>query len=1331
MGNLTCKFFGPGLLLCLIAGVAKADPVTDSLLINDINVARTQLEAHVPKYPTNELARLADVLGRSNNVARALQQAVMRDDVTNAAALFETFPGTANDINFSNEPLLLFVAPRDDTNMLEILLRHKADPNAAGSNGETALFRAIQGGRFDAALMLLDAGADALRTNFQGASALSLAVRANPGSFQTGAAEKLIRKLLDSGADPFALLDNQGRASILEQSLRNMNPALSDLLLTNRPSPDRRTPQGDTALHLAVEWNHTNAVDYLLANGFSIDQTNADGLTPLQAVAQGAIGYRPVPAGFFRGPRSARVTTYPMSSMMFAPGGQLEKLKADWLLKHGARLDVWSAAALALTNELAGMLATNPPLANALDGLGRSPLHYAALASEIDCAKILIRAGSDLALRTTKPIRSLPSPFGNESASIPPGSTAVHLACFRDSGAMLQLLLRSGTTAEAADDAGNQPLHIAANSWQFSPQTVCAGLLINLPVPLDATNRNGKTPLCLAVEGGRDGVAALLLAVGVRQDIGLVTNSLLHIAAAQGNPSIISNLLAHDHRVDERDAGGSTPFIYAAAAHQSMAMKFLLGHGADINAADVRGDTALHQVCTRQFDMLGFFIDLPWLKRLEQKWIAQPGFRRGTVTTLMRWKILSPLPAMTWTNQSLAIWLLEHKANPNLANQNGQTPLHLLLGQSWMIYNPQQLTNRLAALLKAGARPDTKDSQGRTPIHLAAMLPSSAALSLLAPLSRNLDSLIDSDGRTPLHLAAASFKEGYQPNPGTNVAILLALGASPNVRDKLGLTPLHLAVTNRFDRRIAVINLLLEHHADPNAHDSLGRTPLHLLGKAVRSGDYFFRAQESIEALIQAGCDPALLDNDGQTILHRWCDQGNMHSGNIDQILREFLAKHPNLVDITNAQGDTPLHVAARSRDFGAAQTLMRHGADPALRNANGETAYYLATKSAYGGLSNQIRPKGTTFGFSNTINTRNQREFDLWLAADPNLAKITFDNGQTPLLLATQPGVPRFFADRLLALGAPLEPLTALRLGRMAEFHKLARATNALTLAVLTEAIRLGRFEEIEDVASASGELRASDSEGHTLLHYVQVGHPNITDWLREHGVKQTVFDAAAAGDTIFLNSVLETNRARASATNSEGQSLLMLAARHGQNDSARILVAYGADLETAVRGCTALTFACARGDSDIAETLLNAGANPEVRQQNGLTPLHLAAIGGHARIVQVLLAHGVNPDQIQTNHTDNLPTLSDGSTPLHWAADWGRIDIVKILLQHGANVHLANQAGDTPLDAVPAEFRGSPAWYSAPPRGAYASRPSNLPAAWREIETLLLQAGTVRKKS
>ena len=42
----------------------------------------------------------------------------------------------------------------------------------------------------------------------------------------------------------------------------------------------------------------------------------------------------------------------------------------------------------------------------------------------------------------------------------------------------------------------------------------------------------------------------------------------------------------------------------------------------------------------------------------------------------------------------------------------------------------------------------------------------------------------------------------------------------------------------------------------------------------------------------------------------------------------------------------------------------------------------------------------------------------------------------------------------------------------------------------------------------------------------------------------------------------------------------------------------------------------------------LLEAGANPNVRQQGGFTPLHTAAHNDDATLARLLLDHGADPD-------------------------------------------------------------------------------------------------------
>ena len=105
---------------------------------------------------------------------------------------------------------------------------------------------------------------------------------------------------------------------------------------------------------------------------------------------------------------------------------------------------------------------------------------------------------------------------------------------------------------------------------------------------------------------------------------------------------------------------------------------------------------------------------------------------------------------------------------------------------------------------------------------------------------------------------------------------------------------------------------------------------------------------------------------------------------------------------------------------------------------------------------------------------------------------------------------------------------------------------------------------------------------------------------------------------------------------------------------------------------GATALHWAVFKGNKEIADMLLRAGANPKAANREGSTPLWLASVNGDAAMIEALLTAGADPNE----------TLPLGRTPLMTAARTGNVAAMKVLVDRGADVNAKETArGTTPL--------------------------------------------------
>ncbi|KAG7468081.1 hypothetical protein MATL_G00139110 [Megalops atlanticus] len=133
-----------------------------------------------------------------------------------------------------------------------------------------------------------------------------------------------------------------------------------------------------------------------------------------------------------------------------------------------------------------------------------------------------------------------------------------------------------------------------------------------------------------------------------------------------------------------------------------------------------------------------------------------------------------------------------------------------------------------------------------------------------------------------------------------------------------------------------------------------------------------------------------------------------------------------------------------------------------------------------------------------------------------------------------------------------------------------------------------------------------------------------------------------------------------------------LLEAARSGQDDEVRILMANGAPFTTDWLGTSPLHLSAQYGHYSTTEVLLRAGVSRDARTKVDRTPLHMAASEGHARIVEVLLKHGAD-----VNAKDMLKM-----TALHWATEHGHREVVELLIKYGADVHVQSKFCKNALD-------------------------------------------------
>jgi ankyrin repeat protein len=221
------------------------------------------------------------------------------------------------------------------------------------------------------------------------------------------------------------------------------------------------------------------------------------------------------------------------------------------------------------------------------------------------------------------------------------------------------------------------------------------------------------------------------------------------------------------------------------------------------------------------------------------------------------------------------------------------------------------------------------------------------------------------------------------------------------------------------------------------------------------------------------------------------------------------------------------------------------------------------------------------------------------------------------------------------------------------------------------------------EAVARASvlrgANMSSRTGDGRTPLN-VAAGcrRPSLVTFLLKHGALPGLNEKNDWGYTALMEAhdlptvrLLIQAGADVNAVSKDKETALTNAAELAEPELAQYLIEHGAD---ARRGDTsfALGMALLRHSIRSVELLVDHGANVNVHDSiQGDTPLHSAALDPDAKYVLYLLDHGADPNVRN----------EDGKTPLMYAAQCGHVAAMQMLIGHGALIDARDSEGKTAL--------------------------------------------------
>ncbi len=819
------------------------------------------------------------------------------------------------------------------------------------------------------------------------------------------------------------------------------------------------------------------------------------------------------------------------------------------------------------------------------------------------------------------------------------------------------------------------------------------------PPRLDA---QGEDLFCDAALHGFLPVVAAYLALGIDVNAGDGGRMALMKAVEKNNLPLIRCLIAAGADPEARDRDGDTALHTAANWKHLEALRLLDAYGACPNTVNQKGFSPLSQaVASGQRAVVEALLAMD----ADPNWLPDPDGGPGDA------HFVPPLAHAARNGQTdLIALLLQAGADPGLRyGPDGRT--------CWLDALLNQQVEAAQQFLETGQSLDVASGLGWTP-WMAALYQGQDEM---AHALEAAGAAVGDRDRVRLLRAA---REGDRHT----VEACVSAGADIDTRDPDGATPLLLAVAQRHD---ALVHWLLTPHADRGLAPTADVT---LRDREGRDGLTYAVEHENPElarALIAAGADP----NAPATppLLIRAVQQQSIP---LTTLLLEAGADVNGQNE--DEKGNTALHAAVKNNFPDLVALLLKAGADPNRPNVKGEAPLHWRLKKEYAPIYEALLAAGadpflldsrqwSPMSHADREIRQQIRDQHTWELYRAQLAAWGLDEDAAP--------PPEFFSELAQTSPAVAPALWVDQVDYSydeEQERQVAEILRGLLQAGMSPDVRYDSSPPLYRAVSGSRDAlvrvlleAGADVNARGILN----GTPLMT--ARKPGIARLLLEAGAdvtlRRDANFtaLKVAVEEDRPKIVDLLIEfgadvdevpaGTTPLMIAASRGKLAAARRLLRHGAQLEIVDSiGQTALFRAVREHHIKLVTLLLEAGANPNIRVHQGYTPLMVAILDNRPEIAEKLLAAGADP----------LPALEDGRTAfdmaagqpriltklqaaaqertppdlppperqppqpeLHRAALWGDIDALQALLAEGVGVDIdidinaPNHRGDTPL--------------------------------------------------